>query len=64
VNILSHKQPTKGDPPAWELGKGLTTSDYKTPACYETLHNASELLGSCQHGNETSGSIEGGEFLD
>jgi len=28
------------------------------------LHRASELAGSCEHGNEPSGSIEWGKFLD
>jgi hypothetical protein len=28
------------------------------------LHRASELMISCEHGNETSGSIKGGEFID
>jgi hypothetical protein len=28
------------------------------------LHRASELAGFCEHGNEPSGSIKGGEFLD
>jgi hypothetical protein len=27
------------------------------------LHRASELAGSCKHGNETWGSIKGGDFL-
>jgi hypothetical protein len=36
----------------------------KTPACYKMLHRASELVGSYEHGNETSGSIKGGKFLD
>jgi hypothetical protein len=49
VNIpSSRRQPTRGD---------LRT-------CYEMLHGASELAVSCEHGNETSGSIKGGEFLD
>jgi hypothetical protein len=28
------------------------------------LQSASELVGSCEHGNESSDSIKGGEFLD
>jgi len=28
-------------------------------ACYEMLHRVSELAGSCEHGNEPSGSIKG-----
>jgi hypothetical protein len=38
-----------GVPPAWRLGEGLTTS---------------ELAGSCEHGNENSGSIKVEEFLE
>jgi hypothetical protein len=31
---------------------------------YEMLNSASNLAGSCEHGNEPSGSIKGEEFLD
>jgi hypothetical protein len=34
------------------------------PTCQVKIHVASELVGSCEHGNEPSGSIKGGEFLD
>jgi len=34
------------------------------PACYKMLHSASELAGLCESGNEPSGFIKGGEFLD
>jgi len=33
------------------------------PAYYEMLHGASEA-GCCEHGNELSGRVKGGEFLD
>jgi hypothetical protein len=46
------------------VGEGLTIPHRKTPACYEVLHRALELAGSCKHGNELSGAIKGGEFLD
>jgi len=32
--------------------------------CYEMLHRASELVGSCEHSNKPSSSIKGGEFID
>jgi hypothetical protein len=49
----------------WGLGEGLTTPRYKKKlACYEMLHRALELAGSCEYGNEPSGSIRGGEFHD
>jgi hypothetical protein len=28
------------------------------------LHKSSKLAGFCEHGNEPSGSVKGGEFLD
>jgi hypothetical protein len=49
---------------AWGLGEGLRTHHYKKTACYEMLHKTFELAGSYEHGNEPSGSIKGGEFLD
>jgi hypothetical protein len=57
-------QPKKGGPPASGLGVGLTTHHPKKTVCYEMLHRASDLAGSCEHGNETLGSIKGGKFLD
>jgi hypothetical protein len=62
--ISSRGQPTRGGPPARELIEGLTIPHRKTPACYEIFHRASELAGSCEHGNEPLGSIKGGEFLE
>jgi hypothetical protein len=52
-----------GGPPAWRMGVRLTTHR-KKKACYEMLHRASKFAGCCEHGNEPSGSIKGGEFLD
>jgi hypothetical protein len=37
---------------------------YKKTACYEMLHRATALAGFCEHGNEHSVSIKGGEFPD
>jgi hypothetical protein len=49
ANILnkSRGQPTRGGPPAWGLGVGLTTPHRKKQACYETKHEASELGRVC-----------------
>jgi len=47
------------------LGDGLTTPHRKKKtACYEMLCRTLNLAGSCEHGNEPSRSIKGGEFLD
>jgi len=45
------------------MGERLTTlhCKKKKKACYEMLHKALELAGTCEHGNEPSGSIKGGE---
>jgi hypothetical protein len=51
-------------PPAWGLDEELPTPHHNTPACYEMLHGVSDLMGYCEQGNEPSGSIKGGEFLD
>jgi len=42
----SRKQPTKGRPPIWGLGEGLTIPHHKK-VYFEILHMASELVGSC-----------------
>jgi hypothetical protein len=46
------------------LGEGLTTPHHKEKLLQEKLHRASELTGSCEHGNELSGYVKGKEFLD
>jgi hypothetical protein len=46
------------------VGEGLTTPHRKITASYEMLHRASELEGSCEHGDEPSGPIKGRKFLD
>jgi hypothetical protein len=52
-------------PSASSLDKGLTPPPHrKKTACYEMLHGDSELMDSCEHGNELSGAMKGGEFLD
>jgi hypothetical protein len=63
LRISSRKKPTRGGLPAWKLREGLTTCHLKEIS-YEMLHRASELAGCCEHGNEPSGSIKRGKFLD
>jgi hypothetical protein len=46
------------------VGGGANNSSLETATCYEMLHNALELAGSCEHSNETSVSIKCREFLD
>jgi hypothetical protein len=44
LSVSSHGQPTRGSPPAWGLGEGLTTPHHKSMYCYETLiQKASDL---------------------
>jgi hypothetical protein len=62
--ISSPGQPPRGGPTAWGLSEGLTTPHCKNPTSYEILHKAWELVGSCEHGNEPSDFIKGGEFPD
>jgi hypothetical protein len=38
--------------------------DCTEPPCYKMLHKTSEWVGSCEHGNEFSGSTKGRKFLD
>jgi hypothetical protein len=64
LRICSRGQATRGGPPGWGLGEVLTTPHRKKVPCYETLYRASDLAGSCECGNEPSGSIKRGEFLD
>jgi len=44
----------------------VATAQHKQRICYEMLHRASVQLaaGSGEHGNELSGCVKGGEFLD
>jgi len=50
--------------PARGLGEGLTTPHRKKAAYYEILSKVLQLVDTCEHDNEHSGSIKGGEFLD
>jgi hypothetical protein len=45
-------------PAAWGVGEGLRTPRREKAAYYETLHSASDLVVSCEHCNEPSGSIK------
>jgi hypothetical protein len=46
------------------VGRGLTSPHHKIKSRYGMLHRASELAGSCEHGNEHWDSIKGRELLD
>jgi hypothetical protein len=60
ANILNKKsQLIKGGPPAWGLG-GLRTPHH-IKVCYEMLYMAL-VACSCENGNESFGSIQGGKF--
>jgi hypothetical protein len=49
-------------PPDWGLSVGLTTPHRIKPARYEMTQRDSQLMGSCENGNETSDCIKGWEF--
>jgi hypothetical protein len=54
-------------PVAWGLGKGLTTHRHKRSASYGMLRAGPwkrPAAGSCEQGDEPSGSVKGGVFLD
>jgi hypothetical protein len=61
--ISSGAQPTRGGLPAWRLGEGVITTYRKKNFHCETLHKASELVGSCETGNKSWVSTKGGEFF-
>jgi len=42
--MSSREQPTRGSPPAWELGLGLTSPHRKNVMCYEMFQSASETV--------------------
>jgi hypothetical protein len=53
---------TGDGPPAWRLGRRLTTPHHKKAVYYEILQGIS--ASSCEHSNKTLGSIKCGEILD
>jgi hypothetical protein len=67
ANILNKHcgQPTRGDPPGWGLGVGLTTPYRKKIVSKRNITRLGIgivdkqliLSGSCEHGNEPSGSM-------
>jgi hypothetical protein len=59
LRVSSRGLPTRGGPPAWGLGEGLTTHRKNS-----LLRRVSELAGCCERGNELSDPIKGREFLD
>jgi hypothetical protein len=56
-----HGQSTWGGLSAWGLGKGITTPHHTKK---HIVTEASQLTGCCEHGNEHSGSLKGGESVD
>jgi hypothetical protein len=66
VNTLNKQ--TRRDYKGWysSLGFkwGTNNPSLQEARCYEILLRASELAGFCEHGNEHSVSIKGGEFRD
>jgi len=46
------------------IGRGASNFYRKKTACSETLHSVADLAGFCEHGNELSGPIKGGKFLE
>jgi len=65
VNMLNKQSWTadKGGPPAWGLGKSLTTphhEDQLVKKCY----TGPWIACSCEHGSELPGSMKGREFID
>jgi hypothetical protein len=65
ANISNKQSRTadKGGPPAWGLGEVLTSPHRKKVSCCESFNRVSKA-GTCECGNEPSGSIKCGEFLD
>jgi hypothetical protein len=52
----------RGGPPAWGLGE-LTTSHRENVSFLQNIHRQ-QVTGTFECGNESSGSIKCGEFLD
>jgi len=58
ANVLNKpSQSTVGGPSAWVFNGRLTIPPHKELACYRRLHGVLDS-GSCEHGNEHSGSIK------
>jgi hypothetical protein len=51
-----------GGPPAWGLSEGLTIPHRKKQLVRKC--HTGPRAGPCEHGNEPSVSLKGGEFLD
>jgi len=47
-----------------DIVQGITTPPSQNPATYNTLHTASDLVGSSGHSIESTGSIKHGKFLE
>jgi hypothetical protein len=66
VNILN-KQTCTADKrwsSSFGVRRGAKNSSPSKEELVTKLHRVSDLVGSSEHGNEPSGSIKGGEFLD
>jgi hypothetical protein len=51
-------------PPVWGLGEGLITPHLNKTSLLWNVTQGFGIGGCCEHGNEPSGSVKGGEFLD
>jgi hypothetical protein len=60
----SLKRPLGGHRRIWEDIIGLTGSRVGTCGLDASGSGQGSAVGSCEHGNELSGSIKGREFLD
>ena len=78
ANISSRGEPTKGGPPACGVGRGANNSCLSKSNLSRNIYRHSlgpgvifwygsgqgQLADTCECGNEPSGSIKCGEFLD
>jgi hypothetical protein len=64
-SINSCGQSTMGGPPARCLDEGLTTSHRKKSVMQRLgICSTGPVVDSCEHGNNISGSMKDGKFLD
>ena len=64
IEKRSRGQPTRGGLPAWGLGEMLTTPRRKTYQVIKISQRKSRTSGAFDCGNEHSGSIKCGEYLE
>jgi hypothetical protein len=53
-----------GGPPAWGLGRGLTSSHHKKQHVMKRYTEQGLVVGSCEYGNQLSGSLNGRKFFN